>query len=84
MLAVKTVVKCDTYSDEAGQKVCKNIISHQACSQDQLLGLVITRQLRMGEKSSRVLIRYNLKICQCALRISVHKGGVYFYTQHER
>lgn len=44
-----TQTKPDTYGDEAGKKVCEHVISHHACSQDQLLGLVITRQLKVGK-----------------------------------
>lgn len=41
--------EADTYRDEAGEEVCEDVVSHQTCSQDQLLGLVITRQLRGGQ-----------------------------------
>lgn len=45
-----------TYSDAAREKVCKNVIPNQACVQDQLLGLVITRQLKVqGKNSLKVL-----------------------------
>lgn len=45
-----TQIQADTYSNEAGQKVCEHVISHHACSQDELLGLVVTRQLKERRK----------------------------------
>lgn len=38
--------------------MCEYIISHHACSEDQLLGLVVTRQLRGEEKK---------EICPCTV-----------------
>lgn len=51
-LHLKKTANLNTYSDAAREKVCKNVISNQACAQDQLLGLVITRQLKVQGKNS--------------------------------
>lgn len=46
----------DTYSNEAGDKVCQYVIPHYPCCQHELFGLVITRQLKLEITISLYLI----------------------------
>lgn len=39
----ETPAKSETYGNEAGEEVGENVISQEACSQHELLGLVVTR-----------------------------------------